>query len=83
MEKVIKYKVEIDNLLRELFREDWMDEDDWVEFLRILQEDQGVTTEVLSNNLEEGLKNGYSIEDQLALTRDYFNKEKARLSNDN
>jgi hypothetical protein len=64
MEK-IPFETEINNFLKELFYENWMDENDWQMFL----EETNISIENLSNDLQIGLKNGYSIQGQFDLVR--------------
>jgi hypothetical protein len=65
----IRYEKEINDLLRDTFYEDWMDEHDWREFLNSLEELTNFSVKLMSTALEEGIKNGYSIETQLELCR--------------
>lgn len=72
MEDVLETK--INNLLNELFREDWMDDNDWNEFIIQLEVHSGVTISSLKNDLEVCIKNGYSIDTQFDLIRKVLNK---------
>lgn len=65
----MKYKKEVEELLKELFHESWMDEDDWVEFLNQTQRIGTISIEGISDALETGVKNGYSIERQIQILK--------------
>jgi hypothetical protein len=65
----VLFQDEINSFLKELFYESWMDEDDWVMFLDELEKQSGASIQSLSNDLQVGLKNGYSIEKQFELAR--------------
>lgn len=66
----------IDAFLKEQFFEDWMDNDDWEEFLKELEKQTGVTKESLLNDLEIGKKNGYPIEEQFNFVRSILKNRK-------
>lgn len=63
----MKYEKEIDQLLRDLIYEDWMSEEDYNIVISEIFENLGINKEKLNDDLEIGLKNGYSIEDQFRL----------------
>lgn len=65
----ILFQDEINAFLKELFYEDWMDDNDWLMFLEELETQSGVSVQSLSNDLQVGLKNGHSIEKQFELLR--------------
>lgn len=65
----MKYKKEVEELLKELFFESWMDDDDWVEFLQETQRVGGISIGDISKDIETGVKNGYSIERQIEILR--------------
>lgn len=60
---------EINAFLKEQFFESWMDENDWSMFLEELETQSGVSIQMLSNDLQIGLKNGHSIENQFKLIK--------------
>lgn len=64
----MKYKEESQRILRTLFPE-IMDQD-WPEFEEMLLKESGMTYEDLSNNIEIGVNNGYSVEFQMKLVAD-------------
>ena len=65
----MKYLIEVEKLLKDLFFENWMDEEDWKEFLIELEKANGVTLATLSNEIETGVKNGHSLEKQIELVK--------------
>lgn len=67
------YKEELLNFLSEMFREDWMDDSDWEEFIHFI-EIQGVSLDKMLNDIEIGIKNGYSIDYQFDLLRKILKK---------
>jgi hypothetical protein len=76
---LIKYEKEIDKILS-WFHEDWMNEDDKKELNNILLEEIGLSYESLSNDIEKGVNNGFSVEKQLSyiikilgITKEKFN----------
>lgn len=65
----VLFQDEINEFLKELFYESWMDENDWTMFLEALETQSGVSIKSLSNDLQVGLQNGHSIEKQFELVR--------------
>lgn len=65
----VLFQDEINEFLKELFYESWMDENDWSMFLEALETQSGVSIKSLSNDLQVGLQNGHSIEKQFELVR--------------
>jgi len=70
----MKYLNEIEKLLKDLFFEDWMDENDWKGFLSDLQKATGKTIESMSNEVEIGINNGHSLEEQIKLIKLLYSK---------
>jgi hypothetical protein len=66
---IMKHLIEVEKLLKDLFFEKWMDDEDWKEFLIELEKASGVTLTSLSNDIEIGVKNGCSLETQIALVK--------------
>lgn len=66
------YSIEIENTLKELFFEKWMDEDDWKLFLKEIELKTGVTIYSLSKDIEKGVENGHPLEVQLSLIKQLF-----------
>jgi hypothetical protein len=60
---------EINTFLKEQFYESWMDDDDWKMFLDELKKHSGASIQSLSKDLQVGLENGHSIENQFDLVR--------------
>ena len=69
----MKYEKEIDVFLREIIYESWMDENDYNEVINETFKQLGTNKEKLSNDIEIGIKNGYSIETQFALVKRALN----------
>lgn len=64
----MKHEKEIDALLREiLYFEDLMDEEDYLLVVDEALNTAGITKQDLSNDIEVGLRNGYTLEEQLIL----------------
>lgn len=64
----MKYKKEIDELFEELFFEEWMTTDDYEEVVDAFNR-AGYTKQRFSDEIDVGIKNGYSIETQFELIR--------------
>jgi predicted DNA-binding transcriptional regulator len=58
----MNYKQESLKIIEELLRESWMDDSDWNLYLLLVQSSSGITIDTLARELEEAVKNGYSIE---------------------
>jgi hypothetical protein len=69
----MKYEKEIDQFLRDIIYEDWMDEEDYNEVITETFKQLGTNKEKLSSDIEIGIKNGYSIETQFALVKRVLN----------
>jgi len=66
----MKHEKEIDALLREiLYFEDLMDEEDYLLVVDEALKTAGITKQDLSNDIEVGLRNGYTLEEQLILLK--------------
>jgi len=63
------YEKEVKKLLRDLFFEFWMTEDDWEEFLIELETKSNISIKKLSDDIEIGVNNGYSVKKQLELVK--------------
>jgi len=53
----------------ELFFEDWMSNEDKQEFIVGILDEMGITLEEFDRNIEIGLQNGYSVEQQIELCK--------------
>ena len=69
----MKYEKEIDQFLRDIIYEDWMNEEDYNEVLTEAFKQLGTNKEKLSSDIEIGIRNGYSIETQFALVKRVLN----------
>ena len=66
----MNYLEEVDRLLKDLFREDWMDDEDWIGFLEEVERTSGITPERLSSDIETGVNNGYPFETQIQMLKE-------------
>ncbi len=71
---MIKYEKEIQLLLRDLFYEKWMDEEDYSEIQKEAFKEIGISIEKLSTEIEVGVSNGHSLEYQMDLIRKIYKK---------
>jgi uncharacterized protein YqgQ len=67
-----KYEIEIDELLTELFREEWMDKEDWAQFRRTIFTKSGITYDELEASLEEGVEKGHTLKQQIIILKKQF-----------
>lgn len=72
MQEELKHKEAIESLFA-MFYESWMDDDDKREFVQMLLSKTGMTLDDLDNSIEEGIKNGYTIQEQLEAAKKVFN----------
>lgn len=68
----MKYLKESEELLRSCLYEDWMDESDWDEFKEVIFKVTGYDLHKISQEFEEGIKNGYTIEQQTNILKKIF-----------
>jgi len=72
---MIKYEKEINQFLRNLFYENWMTEDEFNEIISESFKRLNTNIEKLNNDIEIGIKNGYSIETQFELVKNFLKYE--------
>ena len=65
----MKYEKEAKQLIKDLFYEEWMDNEDWNEFIRILFELKNISYQKLAKQIEIGVSNGYSVDKQINLCK--------------
>ena len=65
---------QVKDLLRDLFFEDWMNETDWEEFLKDIETQTAFTNDTLVKEIEEGIRNGYSVKEQFAMIKKMLQK---------
>jgi hypothetical protein len=70
----MKYEKEAKELFRGVFFD--IDEDDWGEFESEVFKATGLSYEKLSDDIETGVNNGYSVEFQIKLLKDLLNSLK-------
>jgi len=71
----MKYWNEIKEMFSPFF-EYWMDEDDKDELIKEILKTIGTTPEKLANDIEIGIKNGYSLKTQIKLIKQISNYHK-------
>tara|TARA_B100000767_G_C19530149_1_gene436220 strand:- start:76 stop:294 length:219 start_codon:yes stop_codon:yes gene_type:complete len=69
----MKYKKEINQLLKDLYFQEWMSEEDFEEFKVEYFKQAGITMEKLDEEMKKGVDNGFSVEAQIELTKRSFN----------
>jgi hypothetical protein len=70
----MKHENEIDNLLKELlYDESWMDDEDYKEVIDLTFKTMGITKQKLSDDIEVGIKNGYTVKQQIELLKRVLN----------
>lgn len=52
-----------------LFFDSWMDEGDKNEFIRLFKKETGVSMEKINKDICTGIKNGYSVVEQLSVLK--------------
>lgn len=68
--KVAKVSIEeLDEFMRYLFFKPWMSEEKWEECLELLKKKSRVTLQIIQADLQKGVDNGISVEEQLALVK--------------
>jgi len=67
-----KYEKEIEELLSDIFREDWMQKEDWQQFRRTIFTKSGITYDDLEESLDKGLEKGFTLKQQLIILRKQF-----------
>ena len=65
----MKHEKEIDELLRSVFYEDWMSEEEYIEVETEILATTKKTKQDLSDDIEVGIENGYTVEQQMKLTK--------------
>lgn len=63
----MKYENEIDNILRDLLFESWMDEEDYNYVIEETFKQMNITKQTLCDNIQVGIDNGYTLKEQLSL----------------
>ncbi len=65
----LKYSKEIDEILEDVFRAKWMSDDEYKELYDELIVKQPKVKAELSKAIDQGIENGYGLEEQLDITR--------------
>lgn len=74
---MMKYEKEIDKLLEELFRADWMSDEDYSNFVKEVLSQTGISKQLLSEQMELGVMNGFDIETQIEAVKKAVKGEEA------
>ena len=74
---MMKYEKEIDKLLEELFRADWMSDEDYYNFVKEVLSQTGISKQILSEQMELGVMNGFDIETQIEAVKKAVKGEEA------
>lgn len=70
----IPYEKEINELLTKLFREPWMNNFDWDVFLKQIETKLGLSIKRISNDLQDGIDKGHTIDSQIKLVEALYLK---------
>lgn len=68
----VPYEKEINQMLIYMLREDWMTEEEWQALLTEMEAKAGLDLIELSNDIQKGVDNGYSVEAQLEVLKLLF-----------
>jgi len=72
----MKYEKEIDQLLFDIIYEDWMSKDDYDYIINDVLNEQGISKQSLSNYIETGIKNGFTLETQFDIIKKIIKENK-------
>lgn len=67
------YTQEAKNIVKDLFHEDWMNPKEWSKMEEIIL--NNITYEFLAQQIEEGIKNGYSLQFQKHVISKFLKNE--------
>lgn len=70
----MKYEQEINNILENTFREDWMDDETYNEYVEIIFILLGYSKQDMSNKIDIGVNNGYPVKQQIEILKTVLNK---------
>lgn len=68
----VPYEKEINQMLRYMLYEDWMTEEEWQALLTEMEAKAGLDLKELSNDIQKGVDNGYSVEAQIEVLKLLF-----------
>lgn len=74
---MMKHEKEIDKLLEELFRADWMSDEDYSNFVKEVLSQTGISKQLLSEQMELGVMNGFDIETQIEAVKKAVREEES------
>lgn len=72
----MKYEKEIDQFLFDIIYEDWMSKDDYDYIINDVLNEQGISKQSLSNYIETGIKNGFTLETQFDIIKKIIKENK-------
>jgi len=72
----MKHEKIIDELFRKMFRDENMNDEEYNKFLNETFIKSGLSKQGISDDLENGVKNGYSIDAQMGIIAKIFNISK-------
>jgi len=70
----MNYTNKAKEIFKDIFKESWMSEEDYYEIESEVLKELNINYEKLGRDLEQGVKNGYSIEFQTDLMKKVFKK---------
>ena len=73
----MKHEKIIDELFRKMFRDENMTDEEYGKFINETFIKSGLTKQGMSDDLETGVKNGHSIENQMGMIAKIFNIDKS------
>lgn len=65
----IPYINELNSLLKDLFSEPWMDENDWDKFISEVFKGTKLNYKLLSDKVQEGIDVGFTLEEQIEIIK--------------
>jgi predicted type IV restriction endonuclease len=72
----MKHEKEIDELLKDLFYDEtWMDDEDYEECLELIFSLTELSKQKISDDIEIGIKNGWSLEKQIRVLKEQIQKD--------
>lgn len=68
----MKYEKEIDDFLREMIYEDWMDENTYQEIIKVAFQKYNITKEQLDETIDSLVNHGWSVKRQLNILKQFI-----------
>lgn len=73
---LVKYEEYIDEVIRELVYESWMSEEDYKTIVDIMEKSGELNKQEISDAIEQGAKNGYTVQQQVTIVKLIINRLK-------